>query len=455
MLYRVFPSGRSSCLSLILIIATFSIAAVVATPIAPYDHHWLQPRVSKTITNLKVWLGRYNIQQGKWATKGKPYQPFGQQILSICFSLDPCFAVKPTSKGAVKFSEVPNLSAASAQPGSFWYLEGTASFFNDRKHNDPENRKRPDKELVYDVLKDVSKLQASLRELDVDITITDDVTYVTAVLEYVQKLGAIDRPLNMAIFNQIVDNSQKARKEMEPEKKAMEQPEKKAEDRKEMEERVKKTMSLGTLINDNSTNNNSNNNSNNNLIQIQPTAIAGWAYRPRSVYTSSLLESKQASHGRRNDMYDERAVEGVQALVPVLVWGKADTNNLTLNKDWEEDKYRRQKQFRRECILCHIARRSDINTYYENEVQKRFKIGKPTFESCVCDPAKKFTTVPQVPETSITEPQYFASAFILLEVVHRKIFPYLATKKPSPVKRLTVAAIPSGSGQNSGVKDPG
>ncbi|KAJ3984723.1 hypothetical protein F5890DRAFT_1585908 [Lentinula detonsa] len=183
MLYQVFPSGRSSSPSLILIIALFSIAAVVATPIAPYDHHWLQPRVSRTVTNLKVWLGRYNIQERKWATKGKSYQPFGQQILSICFSLDPCFAVMPTgtSNDPVRFSEVPNLSAASAQPAKFWYLEGTASFFNDRKH-DPENRKRPEKKSVYDVLKDVSKLQANLQELGVDITILDDVTYVTGVL---------------------------------------------------------------------------------------------------------------------------------------------------------------------------------------------------------------------------------------------------------------------------------
>ncbi|KAJ3749039.1 hypothetical protein DFH05DRAFT_631229 [Lentinula detonsa] len=232
MLYQVFPSGRSSSPFLILIIALFSIAAVVATPIAPYDHHWLQPRGQRTFTGMKVQLGVYNIQEGKWAPRSQDYQPFGQQTLSICFSLDPCFAVTPTgtSNDLVTFSvEVPNPS--SGKQKIFWNLRGTASFYHDRKHNDPENRKRPEKESVYDVLKDVSKLQASLQELQIDITILDDVTYVTGVLKYVEEQGAIDGSLDMQLFNQIVDKCQEARKEM-----------------KEMN--VKKAMSFSNIIND-------------------------------------------------------------------------------------------------------------------------------------------------------------------------------------------------------------
>ncbi|KAJ3733524.1 hypothetical protein DFJ43DRAFT_1067547 [Lentinula guzmanii] len=239
MLYQLFPSGRSSSLSLILIIALFSISAVVATPIAPYDHHWLQPRVYRRTTvtdiayaavkDLKVQLGVYNIQENKWEPKEVKYQPFGIQTLSICFEFVPCFAVTPTGKNAVRFFKVRVLDPASQkQNAHLWDLGGTASFHDKRRNLDPKNRGKPSKELVYEVLKDVSKLQASLGELGVDITIIDDTTYVTGVLEYVQKKGAIDRSLDMEMFNQIVDNSQKARKE-------------------EME-RVKKAMSLSNII---------------------------------------------------------------------------------------------------------------------------------------------------------------------------------------------------------------
>ncbi|KAJ3989884.1 hypothetical protein F5890DRAFT_1549190 [Lentinula detonsa] len=232
MLYQVFPLGRSSSLSLILIIALFSIAAVVATPIAPYDHHWLQPRVARTVTSMKVWLGRYNIQENKSVSKTKSYQPFGIQTFSICFSSDPCFAVTPTSNGAVTFLEVPNLAPRN-QKANLWDLKGKVSFYYDRRYQDQKNRERPEKESVYEVLKDVSKLQASLRELHSEITIIDDTTYVTGVLEYVQKLGVIDLSLDMEMFNQIVDDSQRARKEMEMKA-----------------ERVKKTMSLSNINND-------------------------------------------------------------------------------------------------------------------------------------------------------------------------------------------------------------
>ncbi|KAJ3984968.1 hypothetical protein F5890DRAFT_1224699 [Lentinula detonsa] len=187
MLYQVFPLGRSSSLSLILIIALFNIAAVVATPIAPYDHHWLQPRSLRTVTQMSVWLGLYNIKENKWDSRKGGQQPFGIQTLSICLSLDPCFAVKPsgTSNDAVTFLEVPNLTSKD-QKSYLWNLEGKASFKSQAKYKD-----RPEKKSVYDVLKDVSKLQASLRELQFDITIIDDATYVTGVLE---SLSTLRRP---------------------------------------------------------------------------------------------------------------------------------------------------------------------------------------------------------------------------------------------------------------------
>ncbi|KAJ3748953.1 hypothetical protein DFH05DRAFT_1474939 [Lentinula detonsa] len=207
MLYQLFPSGRSSSLSLILIIALFSVGAVVATPIAPYDHHWLQPRDHRTLTYLRVQLGVYNIQENKWEPKEVKYQPFGIQTLSICFEFEPCFAVTPTSKGAVKFLQVPNPSSRK-QSAHLWNLGGTASFYREESS---KSYKRPVKEFVYEVLKDVSKLQASLRELGVVFTIIDDTTYVTGVLKYVEKKGAIDGSLNMEIVNQIIQSSQKAR----------------------------------------------------------------------------------------------------------------------------------------------------------------------------------------------------------------------------------------------------
>ncbi|KAJ3733606.1 hypothetical protein DFJ43DRAFT_216944 [Lentinula guzmanii] len=175
---------------------------------------------------MKVWLGVYNIKENKWDPKTRGYQPFGIQTFSICFSLDPCFAVTPTSNGAVTFLEVPNL-APQNQKANLWDLKGKVSFYHDRRYKDQKNRERPEKELVYEVLKDVPKLQASLRELHSEITITDDTTYVTGVLEYVQKQGAIDLSLDMQLFNQIVDKCQ--------------------EDRKE---RVKQTMSFSNIIND-------------------------------------------------------------------------------------------------------------------------------------------------------------------------------------------------------------
>ncbi|KAJ3748954.1 hypothetical protein DFH05DRAFT_1474944 [Lentinula detonsa] len=211
MLYQLPPSGRSSSLSLILIIAIFSIGAVVATPIAPYDHHWLQPRVYTSLRDLKVQLGVYNIHENKWEPKEVKYQPFGIQTLSICFEFKPCFAVTPTSKGAVTFFEVPD-SPSQKQNAHLWDLGGTVSFHDNRRYIDPKDRRKPSKKLVYEVLKDVPKLQASLRELGVVYTIIDDTTYVTGVLEYVQKLGVTDGPLDMEIVNQMIQGSQQVRR---------------------------------------------------------------------------------------------------------------------------------------------------------------------------------------------------------------------------------------------------